>query len=40
MSDEAYLKLRNFLDQFPLGYPETPSGVEVKILHVKKGINF
>jgi len=32
MSDEAYLKLRNFLDQFPLGYPETPSGVEVKIL--------
>ncbi|KKM82330.1 hypothetical protein LCGC14_1320650 [marine sediment metagenome] len=32
MSDEPYVKLRNFLDQFPLGYPKTPSGVEVKIL--------
>ncbi|MFX1365594.1 MAG: ATP-binding protein [Promethearchaeota archaeon] len=32
MSDEAYLKLREFLNQFPLGYPETPSGVEIKIL--------
>ncbi|MFX1499484.1 MAG: 4Fe-4S ferredoxin, partial [Promethearchaeota archaeon] len=32
MSDEVYLKLREFLNQFPLGYPETPSGVEIKIL--------
>ena len=32
MSDEAFLKLREFLDQFPLGYPRSPSGVEIKIL--------
>ncbi|MHA1209667.1 MAG: 4Fe-4S binding protein [Candidatus Freyarchaeota archaeon] len=32
MSDETYLRLREFLDQFPLGFPKTPSGVEIKIL--------
>ncbi len=32
MSDEVYLNLRKFLDQFPLGFPETPSGVEIEIL--------
>jgi len=32
MSDDVFLKLREFLDQFPLGYPQTPSGVEIKIL--------
>ena len=32
MSDAPYLKLREFLDQFPIGYPETPSGVEIEIL--------
>ncbi|MFX1567734.1 MAG: ATP-binding protein [Promethearchaeota archaeon] len=32
MSDEVYLKLREFLNQFPLGFPETPTGVEIKIL--------
>jgi len=32
MSDGPYLKLREFLDQFPLGFPQTPSGVEIKIL--------
>ncbi|MFX1464478.1 MAG: hypothetical protein ACFFBF_15760, partial [Promethearchaeota archaeon] len=32
MSDDSFLKLREFLDQFPLGYPESPSGVEIKIL--------
>ncbi len=32
MSDDAFLRLREFLDQFPLGYPQTPSGVEIKIL--------
>jgi ferredoxin len=32
MGDEAYYKLREFLDQFPLGFPKTPSGVEIKIL--------
>jgi Pyruvate/2-oxoacid:ferredoxin oxidoreductase delta subunit len=32
MSDQSYLKLRDFLDQFPLGYPPTDSGVELKIL--------
>ena len=26
------MKLREFLDQFPLGFPQTPSGVEIKIL--------
>ena len=32
MSDDAYLKLQEFLDQFPLGFPRTASGVEIKIL--------
>lgn len=32
MPDEVYLNLRKFLDQFPLGFPETPSGVEIQIL--------
>ncbi|MFX1419952.1 MAG: ATP-binding protein [Promethearchaeota archaeon] len=32
MSDDVFLKLREFLNQFPLGYPQSPSGVEIKIL--------
>lgn len=32
MADEAYLRLRSFLDQFPLGFPRTATGVEIKIL--------
>ncbi|MCP4754960.1 MAG: 4Fe-4S dicluster domain-containing protein [Proteobacteria bacterium] len=32
MSDKHYAILRESLDQFPLGYPETESGVEMKIL--------
>ena len=32
MPDNAYSRLREFLDQFPLGFPATPSGVEIKIL--------
>ena len=32
MSNEPYLKLREFLDQFPIGFPSTDSGVELKIL--------
>lgn len=32
MSDETYLKLRDFLNQFPLGFPETSSQIELKIL--------
>ena len=32
MSDVPYAKLREFLNQFPLGFPQTPSGVEIKIL--------
>ena len=32
MSDEIYLKLREFLDKLPAGYPETPTGIEIKIL--------
>lgn len=32
MIDTPYPKLREFLDQFPLGFPETPSGIEIEIL--------
>jgi Pyruvate/2-oxoacid:ferredoxin oxidoreductase delta subunit len=32
MSDKPYYKLREFLDTFPLGFPQTASGVEIKIL--------
>jgi H+/Na+-translocating ferredoxin:NAD+ oxidoreductase subunit B len=32
MTDACYRKLREYLDQFPLGFPETQSGVEIKIL--------
>lgn len=32
MSKEPYLKLCEFLDQFPIGFPHTDSGVEFKIL--------
>ncbi|HPR54146.1 MAG TPA: 4Fe-4S binding protein [Deltaproteobacteria bacterium] len=32
MADESYHRLRAFLDQFPLGYPKTASGVEMRIL--------
>lgn len=32
MSEVAYNKLREFLDKFPIGFPETESGVEMKIL--------
>ena len=32
MSEEVYSRLREFLDQLPGGYPETPTGIEIKIL--------
>jgi Pyruvate/2-oxoacid:ferredoxin oxidoreductase delta subunit len=32
MSNEPYHKLRDFLDQFPIGFPSTDSGVELQIL--------
>ena len=32
MPDNAYSRLREFLDRFPLGFPATPSGVEIEIL--------
>lgn len=32
MPDSPYVKLRSFLDQFPLGFPESQDGVEIKIL--------
>jgi electron transport complex protein RnfB len=32
MPDDAYSRLREFLDLFPLGFPATPSGVEIEIL--------
>ena len=31
-ASDPYINLRDFLDQLPLGYPETESGVELKIL--------
>ena len=31
MSD-VYTRLREFMDKMPIGYPETPTGVEIKIL--------
>jgi hypothetical protein len=43
MSGVPYFKLREFLDQFPLGFPQTPAGVEIKILkeavHGRRGRN-
>lgn len=30
--DEVYHRLREFLDRMPLGFPSTPSGVEIRIL--------
>jgi Pyruvate/2-oxoacid:ferredoxin oxidoreductase delta subunit len=32
MSDTAYHALREFLDRYPLGFPQTESGVEIEIL--------
>jgi Pyruvate/2-oxoacid:ferredoxin oxidoreductase delta subunit len=32
MSDTAYHALRDFLDRYPLGFPQTDSGVEIEIL--------
>ena len=32
MSTDPYIKLREHLDQFPLGFPKTPTGVEIEIL--------
>ena len=32
MPGDAYSRLREFLDQFPLGFPATPTGVEIEIL--------
>lgn len=32
MADEAYIKLQEFLDEFPIGFPKTSTGVEIEIL--------
>jgi ferredoxin len=32
MSEDVYTRLREFMDKLPAGYPETPTGVEIKIL--------
>ncbi len=32
MSDEPYIKLREHLNEFPIGFPETSTGIEIKIL--------
>ena len=31
-SETVYLKLRKHLDEFPIGYPSTKSGVEIRLL--------
>ena len=32
MGEDVYLKLREFMNTLPAGYPSTPSGVEIRIL--------
>src|SRR5512136_2496294 len=32
MRDDVYIKLREFMNTLPAGYPSTPSGVEIRIL--------
>jgi electron transport complex protein RnfB len=32
MGDDVYVKLREFMNTLPVGYPSTPSGVEIRIL--------
>ena len=32
MSDDIYIQLREFMDALPAGFPETPTGVELKLL--------
>ena len=32
MPEDIYIRLREFMDQLPAGYPSTPTGVEIKIL--------
>ena len=32
MSEDVYIRLREFLDQMPGGYPATDTGVEIRIL--------
>ena len=32
MSEDIYVKLREFMDTMPAGYPTTPNGVEIRIL--------
>jgi len=32
MGEDVYTRLREFMDRLPVGYPETPTGVEIKIL--------
>jgi electron transport complex protein RnfB len=33
MNEDIYIKLANYLDQLPAGFPRTESGVELRILH-------
>jgi electron transport complex protein RnfB len=32
MGDDVYVKLREFMNTLPVGYPSTPTGVEIRIL--------
>ena len=31
MSEAVYNRLREFMDKLPGGYPETPTGAEIKV---------
>jgi len=32
MSEDIYVRLREFMDTMPAGYPTTPNGLEIRIL--------
>ena len=32
MAEDVYTRLREFMDRLPAGFPETPTGVEIKLL--------
>lgn len=32
MADDVYVQLRKFMDKLPAGFPETPTGVEIRVL--------
>ena len=32
MTEDVFVRLRKFMDTLPAGFPETPTGVEIKLL--------